>query len=143
MSRLIGLSILPFFVVCLTGGAAFGAVDSTSSECAHSLKLSSTAGDSLNVNLIGRALYGPCGASWAEGDYAYAAGGAAVLILDVCDPAEPALVGRIYTPAMIWGFFLEGDLLYVAGGEAGLRIIEVSNPDQPVEVGPIGTVAFT
>jgi hypothetical protein len=83
-----------------------------------------------------------------EGDLAYATGygGTGFVVVDISDPGSAAVIGSI--PGL-WG----GDAIevrdghaYVACGDPGLRIIDVSVPSAPVEVSslvlPAGTPPF-
>ncbi|KPJ48523.1 MAG: hypothetical protein AMJ41_04740, partial [candidate division Zixibacteria bacterium DG_27] len=99
----------------------------------------STSAQSVNVDLVGRALYGPCGAVFVKGDYAYVGAGGCLLILNIAEPNSPFLQGRIYTPGLIQRIELKGNHLYLADGEDGLRIIDVSNPEKPKEIGAFDT----
>jgi len=45
------------------------------------------------------------------------------------------LVGRYVTSGIVKDLFVSGDYLYVAAGDAGLRVIDVSDPSNPKEVG--------
>jgi len=70
-----------------------------------------------------------------QGDYAYIADDAGLCIVDITDPYNPQGVGyeRIYSDA--FGLDVEGDYAYLANGFMGLRSINVSHPEYPLEVG--------
>ena len=91
--------------------------------------------DSLNVDCLGRGLYGPCWAVYVKGYYAYVGGGGCLLIIDITDRVNPVLVGSIYTPGLVWGIRITGGHAYIANGEGGLRIINVEDPSNPYEEG--------
>jgi hypothetical protein len=55
-----------------------------------------------------------------------AARDAGVRIVDVTNPARPRAVGRVDTPGEAWDVEVAGNLLYVADGSAGLRILRRS-----------------
>ncbi|MFQ5869058.1 MAG: LVIVD repeat-containing protein [Candidatus Zixiibacteriota bacterium] len=95
--------------------------------------------DSLNVRCVGRALYGQCHAVCAEGDYAYVGAGSCFLIFDITRASGPTLVGKTYTPGLIYGIRLRSGHAYVADYEDGLRVIDISNPSNPHEVGSCDT----
>ena len=71
--------------------------------------------------------------------YSFLSSGSVVLILDMTDPTNPTKVGEVVTPVLVWGLTLFGDLLLVADGEAGLRVVDVSAPASPAEVGFLDT----
>ena len=63
------------------------------------------------------------------GRYAYLGVGPRVVILDVADPAHPTLVGQTAPlPDMVRGVTVVGNIVYVADGAAGLRVINSTNP---------------
>lgn len=43
--------------------------------------------------------------------------------------------GGYFTPGLAYGVYLQGGYAYIADGDCGLRIIDVSNPASPFEVG--------
>ena len=65
---------------------------------------------------------------------------AGVLATPVGAQGCPELVGSYDTPGEPWGVALAGSYAYVADGFAGLRVIDVSNPAAPFEVGFVDTV---
>jgi putative cell wall-binding protein len=81
-----------------------------------------------------------------DGDTAYVLDGASVRVFDV-SAATPVLVGSKPLPAPAEGFCLDGKRLYVADGDGGLRLLDVTDRTSPVEVGslvdPVGMGAFT
>ncbi|HJU40768.1 MAG TPA: hypothetical protein VJ724_14455 [Tahibacter sp.] len=87
----------------------------------------------------------------ANGNYAYvgtSTNGGILAVLDVSNPATPTVVGTYTSQPPIddkyMRFALHGDLLFIAdqpmGGTegAGLRILSVANPAQPVDVALFG-----
>jgi hypothetical protein len=81
------------------------------------------------------------------GDRAYLAmAGAGVQIIDVSDPAHPALLGSYDSPADTYSATqvrAEGDRVYVAAtydGFAGLQVFDMSNPANPMLLGSLPTV---
>ncbi|MCK4392154.1 PD40 domain-containing protein [Candidatus Bipolaricaulota bacterium] len=59
----------------------------------------------------------------------------ALWIVDVSNPAKPHTVGTYDFTEVIEDIFVSGNHVYVAAGEAGLRILDSSDPSNPVEVG--------
>jgi hypothetical protein len=97
--------------------------------------LESTALDSQNIQLLGH-VGGQIRAVALQGQYAYVGIGPRLVILDVTTPATMTQVGQTSVlPDIVLGVAVSGTLAYVADGAGGLRIINVSNPAAPVEVG--------
>ena len=55
-------------------------------------------------------------------------------VLDISDPVHPARVATLETPGTFRELVLQGHIIYAAD-EWGLRLIDVSNPAAPVELG--------
>ncbi|MBZ5640226.1 MAG: hypothetical protein LAO51_15885 [Acidobacteriia bacterium] len=72
-----------------------------------------------------------------SGRYAYVAegGGRRVQILDVSDPASPVWMADIPTPDDAQDVRVVGNLAYITCRYGGLRVVDVSIPWAPVEVG--------
>ncbi|MCL5074244.1 MAG: hypothetical protein M1136_01130 [Chloroflexi bacterium] len=71
-----------------------------------------------------------------QGNHAYIGLGPRLVVLDVSDPARPAVVGESAPlPGVVQGVAMAGNYAYVAAGSSGLRIIDVSNATSPREVG--------
>lgn len=71
-----------------------------------------------------------------QGNYAYVGEGPSLTILDVTNPAAPAVVGRSpVLPEIVNGVAVAGNYAYVADLTGGLRIIDVANPAAPTEAG--------
>lgn len=94
------------------------------------------------------ALPGGTGIVASDGPYAYlGAMGNGLIVFDVRDPAQPALLSRFVPPLDFpearydekkinaRGLEVAGDLLYLAYDAGGLRIVDVSDRSQPREVG--------
>jgi hypothetical protein len=74
-----------------------------------------------------------------NGAYAYVASGKTGLnVVNLSNPAAPAIVGTVVTPGYAWGVTVAGSYAYVADGSDGLSILNLSNPASPVSVGWIG-----
>lgn len=54
-------------------------------------------------------------------------------IYDVSPPWLPTEIGFVETPAPVVGLAAEGGLVLAAAGRAGLRVVDISVPTQPVE----------
>ncbi|MFC1996916.1 hypothetical protein ACFLXI_04830 [Chloroflexota bacterium] len=89
---------------------------------------------------------------FALGEYAYIAdGGEGLQIILVSDPEKPTLVKKIATPGDARSVFVsklknsaEEERIYafIADGSAGLYIVDVTNPDQPVNIATYGVKSF-
>ncbi len=69
-----------------------------------------------------------------QGDYAYIGEGSAPTIPDISSPSSPVVTGRTAPlPGIVEGVAVVGD--YVANARGGLRIVDVSTPANPTEIG--------
>ena len=57
-------------------------------------------------------------------------------------PLSPTLVGTYDTPGFAIGVAISGSYAYVADGDWGLQIIDVSNPASPTLVGTYDTPGY-
>jgi hypothetical protein len=74
------------------------------------------------------------------GHYAYVAdGGQGLRIVDISIPTEPRLVSTWDTPGYAWAVAVSGGYAYVSdlNGWSGLRVIDVTDPLNPWEVGSL------
>jgi hypothetical protein len=98
------------------------------------------AADSLDCTLVGGWFTGP---GWAVcvvdtlGDrLAYIGAGQTMKILNVNDSANPIVLGEVLLPCpLIFDIFVKDTLAYVANYKDGLRVINVSDPSSPFEIG--------
>jgi hypothetical protein len=75
-----------------------------------------------------------------QGDFAYVGVGPRLAILDVSTPGHPNSAGETEPlPNVVHGVAVEGPHVYIADRDAGLRIVDVSNPGAPIEVGVYDT----
>jgi hypothetical protein len=72
-----------------------------------------------------------------QGDYVYLGVGPRLHILDVSDPERPVLIGRSepLLPYFITDIVLTGDYALVVGYSGGLRVVDVSDRANPIELG--------
>jgi hypothetical protein len=71
-----------------------------------------------------------------QGWYAYVGMGPHLVVMDVGDPTRPVVLGRTgILPDVVQGVAVSAAYAYVADYYAGLRVIDVSNPSSPREVG--------
>ena len=76
-----------------------------------------------------------------RGDTAYVAGGKSVHFVDIANRSAPREIGRWDGPGGyldIFSLSLDRHVMYVAGGLAGLLIVDISDPLHPTDAGAIG-----
>lgn len=72
----------------------------------------------------------------ASGDRVAVGGyGGEIQIVDVSDPTSPVVVAEDSLSAAVQDLAMSGDLVYVANNELGVRIFDISTPNQLREVG--------
>jgi hypothetical protein len=75
-------------------------------------------------------------AVYVQDEYAYLNVGPILVILDISDRQAPHPLGAVKLPVeTISNIYVVDSYAYVAANESGLRIVDVSNPAQPLEVG--------
>jgi len=92
-----------------------------------------------NTTLLGQWSGGRCRAVYAENDIAYFGSGDTLKIVDFTIPSEPAELGSIILPTQLRDVTVNGDYAYVADWTDGLRIINISDPSNPIESGSYHT----
>lgn len=71
-----------------------------------------------------------------QGDYAYVGEGYRFAVVDIHDPGHPRVVGRTEQfPGEVNDVAVDGKWAYLTDGAWGLRIIDISEPSTPAEVG--------
>ncbi len=56
-------------------------------------------------------------------------------IINVSDPTNPYEVAHCTLPGLLFNLYIKDTFAYVASGESGLRIVDISEPESPFEVG--------
>lgn len=69
-----------------------------------------------------------------ENDYAYVSHNEGIEIIDIENKEKPRVVGNIYYTGGGFGFWIEGDLVFLSADSYGLTIADVSDPALPVIV---------
>jgi Uncharacterized conserved protein len=78
-----------------------------------------------------------------QGSYAYAGVGMRLVVLDVSNPSDLREVGVTPPfPHLVEDIAVSGTLAYVAAGGAGLRVVDVSNPALPTEIGALDSRGY-
>lgn len=91
---------------------------------------------SSNVNLLREWYHGyTFDALYVNGNYAYLGSDVALNILDIANPTSIKVVSQIILPENIDWITYQSGKAYVATRDSGIRIIDVSNPLQPIESG--------
>ena len=93
-----------------------------------------------NVEFVGQ-IGGSTEAVAVQGNYAYLGVGPRLMVLNVSDPANPRKVGQTAVlPDLVQDVYATGNYAYVADGD--LRVIDVSIPAAPAEVGFYDTLGY-
>jgi hypothetical protein len=75
-----------------------------------------------------------------QGNYAYIGEGPGLTVLDISDLAKPRLLGRtVPISENLRDIAISDNIAYVAAGMDGLRIINVTDPSNPLEIGSYNT----
>ena len=85
---------------------------------------------------VGRAPHGVADAVTAQGILAYLGNGAELMIVDLVDPSDPAVIESLQLPYYIRGLAVDGDRLYATTNHH-LHVVDVSVSSSPVELGVI------
>lgn len=104
--------------------------------------------DSLNASFVGN---WPFGSSYAidldiSRNLAFCGSGGGVYILDILDPTNPVLVSDLTrTRGFVYGLFFDASTsrLYVADGQAGLDIWDLTDETTPTWVGNHDSPGFS
>ena len=77
--------------------------------------------------------YGPILGAAVAGEHAVFGSGRTLFIADISNPESPRTVGELVLPGAIVSVTIDGDYAYV--GSDVLRVVDISDPGRPVEVG--------
>jgi len=101
----------------------------------------------LVLALKGRWHYGPVFASAVAGDHVYFGTGGAIRVLRIHEDRSWKEVASIAIAGVVRGLFAAEPFLYVADEGGAFRILDISAPEQPKEIGrcavPKGSRAVT
>ena len=96
----------------------------------------------VKLSLLGQ-LGGSIKAVATQGQYAYVGVSNRLAVVDMTQPATPTLTGLTAPMSdYVQSVAVSGTHAYVAAGNAGLRVIDVSNPFAPVQVGFYDTSTY-
>ncbi len=88
-----------------------------------------------DLRLLGRWHQGPVFSSAVSGDHVYFGSGGAIMVLRITEKNSWQDVASIATSGGVRGLDVSGRHLYVADGGGALRIIDISTPEKPKEIG--------
>ena len=92
-----------------------------------------------NVQLMGQT-GGATHAVALQGNYAYIGVGPRLVILDISDPTQPTLSGQSPPlPETVERIKVSGGLAYIADGDSGIYIFDISDPAAPSQLGHYDT----
>jgi len=77
---------------------------------------------------------------WVPGPYLYVGDHDVLWVLDATGDSETLVQGHLVLSGVIESIAVSGLYVFVAAGDAGLRVIDVSDPSAPVEVGSYDAV---
>jgi len=99
--------------------------------------VSADATDRVTFELIGLERFGQASEVYTRGHYAYLCAGGALVILDVSTPSAPKRIEQINIVEDDWMYDIDvaGDYAYIGTGSSGLRVVDISDPTRPYEVG--------
>ncbi|MCG8470126.1 MAG: choice-of-anchor B family protein [Gemmatimonadetes bacterium] len=71
--------------------------------------------------------------------------GTRTLVWDVRDLDDPLLVQEYYSPTRVTdhNLYVRGDRLYMSNNRAGLRVLDISDPENPIEAGSFDTTPWS
>jgi hypothetical protein len=107
--------------------------------CVLALALGQAVESASCPELVGRWPHGQAAAVAVSGDVAYVGSGAALLVVDISNPAAPTVLGDLDLPELILGVATTGSHVIVCDGSDGVRILDAQDPTAPVEVGSLPT----
>jgi len=93
---------------------------------------------SKNLEFVGSALWSKAHDVRVSGDYAFGAFKNGLLILDISEKEEPRFVSQLYLGGGS-GLDLNANTAFVAAGENGLAVVDVSSPGNPINTGNLDT----
>jgi len=99
------------------------------------LKRSAMRGNSLNCTLEGGYFVGLCYSLFVNDTLAFANFGRNLKILNIADSSNPICLGEIKVASVAYDIFATDSLVYVSTEDSGLRIIDISDPVFPAEIG--------
>lgn len=97
---------------------------------------------SRGISLLGH-MGGKAQAIFIQGNSLYLGMGTELTIFDITLPTQPVAQGKVVLPDVIEDVFVVENYAYVAASYGGLRIVDVSTPMAPSEVGAAKNITAT
>ena len=95
-----------------------------------------TPDNSWNVDFIGQIGGGSPQAVAVQGNYAFIGLGSRLAVLDISDPTSLHVVGKTQPfPCFPLAIAISSGYAFIADGLAGMRVVNISDPFNPVEIG--------
>jgi len=88
----------------------------------------------VETKMVGRWAAGSPNAFTVENNIVFTASGGILQTLDISDPLDPKLLGQVATSGIINDISKQGNYVYLAEGDSGLKVIDVSNLGNPIQV---------
>lgn len=90
-------------------------------------------GDRVNLDFVARWGHGPCYAARVNTAGDLLIGSGSVLAVHMLDPTGSVATSKseLLLPAVVMGLHVEGDLVWVANGKAGVSVVDLSDPFHP------------
>ncbi len=112
-----------------------GALPAIAQSTPATLQPAQLQADAQNIRLVSQT-GGRIQAFFVVGARLYLGEGLRLTVLDVSDPSQPIVLGKsAFLPAAIRDLVVVGETAYIADDDGGLRILDISNPALPLEVG--------
>ncbi len=97
--------------------------------------------DNVNVDIVSQ-FNGDVFDVAVVGSYAYIGEGQEFVILDINDVANPSEIGRISASSEVNDIYASGNYAYLANGDNGISIVDISAPSSPIFVGSYDTDGY-
>ena len=94
-----------------------------------------SAKNSKNISFVKRLGTGICDAVFVRDNFGFYGDGNYLVIIEISNASNPKEISRISLPAAAKDIYVSGDVIYVAAGSAGLRIIDVTSMPKPKKLG--------
>jgi hypothetical protein len=129
--------LVVILAVLLCSAQAISADQSATAHHWASLAFEQRADPMVCPESAGRVPFGTPRGMTVSGDILYLISGTGLMIIDISAPETPETLSSMVLPGLTRVVAEQDGLLFVANAEFGLRIINVSDPNSPVEVGAI------
>ena len=77
------------------------------------------------------AVSGDCYSLDVSSNYAFIGEGRNLVVVNVSSPSSPSRVNSILLPGTVYDIKIWGNYAYIANGEAGLQVVDISTPSSP------------